>query len=590
MDAAPDGQVPGEASLPSGAAACPTTSAKPLPASAAACSNTLLDTADGPALSSPPTPPDPPGSSSEQAYGLSLSSDSAIVGAGANVLLTATATSTISGTDFAIEIFDETSGTLVAACGAMTQCEVSYTVRAGTRTFIAFLTPPTADMPRKGGAVTSNTVTVGWLDVGIAASDLVAAPGERVTVTATSSIDVLPGGRWLEIYDVTTHSRITYCAQGTTCATSMVATPGSVHELVAHVSGSPEAVSSSIRLTWLTVTLAATTLTQSTSGTVYLQAAVNADLTDTLWVVGIYDDRGRLVGQVCKTGWTCSATTSATDADPTTYTAEISAAPADMPAPVGRVQGPGGAGSGAASVVARSAPVTPSHLLWGVDSCKAFIADPSGTPDLYPQVASGLGSPDFWGRYLTDTVCPGISQPEIATAAANHIGILPIYNAYDCSAVASYQTGAAYAESAVAAAGNLDIPLGRGIAIDIEPPGPACPGAGGVDAAFIMGWYDGIHDGGYAPIYYGNGTAGSEFGSAWCAAVASNPAIAGGSYLWSFEPDLQGSFSKATAPAFSPYGPGCAATTAAWQYEISLGAAPDVDHDLALSTLPLWYP
>jgi len=45
---------------------------------------------------------------------------------------------------------------------------------------------------------------------------------------------------------------------------------------------------------------------------------------------------------------------------------------------------------------------------------------------------------------------------------------------------------------------------------------------------------------GHVPTYYGNGTAGSEFASAWCAAVTAQPAV--------------------------------------------------VDHDEALSTLPLWYP
>jgi hypothetical protein len=29
---------------------------------------------------------------------------------------------------------------------------------------------------------------------------------------------------------------------------------------------------------------------------------------------------------------------------------------------------------------------------------------------------------------------------------------------------------------------------------------------------------------------------------------------------------------------------------AAWQYQISAGSNPDVDHDEALSSLPLWYP
>src|SRR5207247_8574766 len=60
-------------------------------------------------------------------------------------------------------------------------------------------------------------------------------------------------------------------------------------------------------------------------------------------------------------------------------------------------------------------------------------------------------------------------------------------------------------------------------AIDIEPPGDACPGAAYVDSGFIDGWYEGVHDAGYTPVYYGNGTAGSEFARAWCAAVSAVP-------------------------------------------------------------------
>jgi hypothetical protein len=228
--------------------------------------------------------------------------------------------------------------------------------------------------------------------------------------------------------------------------------------------------------------------------------------------------------------------------------------------------------------------------LWGVDSCKAFTQDWWGTTGLLPQVIASYGSPDFWGRYLTDTVCPHISADEIATAARDHMGILPIYNDYDCSNVSSYATGHSYGDSAVQAAESLGIPEGRVLAIDIEPPGAACPGAANVDSGFIEGWYDAVFGGGYAPGYYGNGTNGSEFGSAWCATVGVLPNIARDSYLWSFEPSLQGGYTKSTAPDYAPYNPGCAGIAAAWQYELSAGSDPDVDSDEALSQLPLWYP
>jgi Domain of unknown function (DUF1906) len=246
--------------------------------------------------------------------------------------------------------------------------------------------------------------------------------------------------------------------------------------------------------------------------------------------------------------------------------------------------------AGPASLVdiqARSNAIQPTRILWGVDSCKAFTSSPIGADGLYQQVVDRLGTPDFWGRYLTNTVCPGISSTEIAAAAHNHMGILPIYNQYNCSNVVGYGTGQAYAVSATAAAAGLAIPQGRAIAIDIEPPGDACPGAAGVDAGFITGWFDGVAAAGYVPTYYGNGTGGSEFASAWCAAVAAQPSVATYSYLWSFEPSLVGRYSRATAPGYTPFQTGCAGAIVAWQYQIDDG---DVDHDEALSRLPLWFP
>jgi hypothetical protein len=311
-------------------------------------------------------------------------------------------------------------------------------------------------------------------------------------------------------------------------------------------------------------------------------------LTSTPWSLGIYDQHGQLVGKACKTGNTCSADITLGSGPAPFFTAVIGSLPApDSPTSVlgqvlRKVDGP----TSLVNVQARSAATQPTRVLWGVDSCKSMMT-------IYPQVAGRFGTPDFWGRYLTDTGCPGISAPEIATAARLHMGLLPIYNEYNCSHVVGYATGHRYAVEATSAASSLGIPKGRVIAIDIEPYGDQCPGAVNVDAGFVQGWFDGVSDAGYAPTYYGNGTAGTEFASAWCAAVAAQPEVATHSYLWSFQPSLLGSFTKANAPGFAPYSPGCAGHMTAWQYQIDSsmsGPSSDVDHDEALSTMPLWYP
>ena len=592
----PADYVPGTPALPVGQVACSSADGKSLPSTPAACGDAVLPPSSPVSSGGDPekvaSPSLPLGSlGARLPYRLNLSSNADTVTANKQVVLTATASSTVTGTNLAIEIFDHTSNTLVAACGQGSQCSVAYSAMSGIHDFAAYATAPTSSMPGEGTALTSNHVSVGWLESSISASTTVAGQGQSVTFIASSSVDVQRTGRWLEIYDLTTDSRITYCSLGTACTTSLKQTVGGVHEIVGYVNGSPEAVSAPISVTWLDVSLSATSIGPKSGGTIYLKATTNADLANTPWVVGVYDEKGNLVDHACKTGNICSVKAWMAGGTTPRYTAVIGSLPSSsntsVTSPAVHPAPP--AVPSLVDVQAKSSAVEPTHLLWGVDSCKAFVGDVSGG-NLYSKVAHRLGAPDFWGRYLTNTVCPGISRAEIALAATHHMGILPIYNDYNCSAVVYYGTGRAYAARAVAAAQRLGIPQGRVLAIDIEPPGSACPGAGGVDAGFISGWYDGVTGAGYVPVYYGNGTRGSEFARAWCAAVTAQPTIATGSDLWSFQPSLLGHFNKNRAPNYAPYDTGCAGNMLAWQYVLSAGNAVDVDQDEAISSLPLWYP
>ena len=587
-------QTAGTASLPAGATACPVSTEKPVPATPAACVE--LASSSGPPVGVPsaappvvaPSVPTATLGAFDAATQIALSSSVATLRGGQDVVLTASSTASVTGTGAAIEIFDRTTNTLAAACSQGNQCSVAYTAADGQHTFAAYLTAPTAHLPGPE-AISSNSLSVGWLDSTVSADHLVVGPGQPVTVTAKSTVDVRNSGRWLEIYDLTTGSRLTYCAQGTACSTSVRQTTGGVHELVAYVNGQPEAVSSPIYVTWLAVSLSATSVGSSSGGSVLLKASVNGDLTSTPYVVGIYDQDGRLVDHACKTGASCDVQAWMSGSTTPTYTAVIGQLPAvHSSSPIGRVLQAAKGGAALVNVQAKSQAVQPTHVLYGVDSCKAIVGDPSG--DLFSKIVGGFGTPQFWGRYLTDTVCPGISPAEVALAARYHIGLLPIYNDYNCSNVSYYDTGHGYAAAAVAAAQRLGIPKGRLLAIDIEPAGADCPGAANVDSGFIEGWYDGVRGAGYVPMYYGNGTAGSEFSSAWCTAVATLPQIAAGSDLWSFEPSLLGAYSKPNAPGFSPYDTGCPGNIEAWQFQLGGTINADVDQDEALSSLALWYP
>lgn len=588
----------GRSSTPAGTNACSPVDGKALPSTVATCSGS-------PAVLAPPAPtpttdlsgsPAPAPSVPEDSLAatgptqLTLSATAESVHSGQAATIAATADTSVSGTDLAIEIFDVTTGTLVGACGQGSRCQVSYAALSGVHEFAAFVTAPTTSIPATGASPESNHVRIGWLNTAIAASQTIVGPGTPVTITATSTLDVQPSGRWLEIYDLTAGVRVTYCSRGTECMTTLKMPSAGVHELVAYVTGQPEAVSTPIYVTWLGVSLSATSIGPASGGTVWLKATANADLTSTPWVLGIYDKHGHLVDHACKTGNTCVVSTWLDGSSKPVYTAMIGTLPNTKRGIVDSITHRVGVPSPTplVAIQAKSTAVEPTHLLWGVDSCKAIVGDPSG--DLFWNVVKEMGTPEFWGRYLTDTVCPGIQSGEIALAARYHMGILPIYNDYDCSAVQYYSTGHDYAVAAVAAARRLGIPAGRVIAIDIEPAGAACPGAANVDSGFIEGWYDGISQAGYVPVFYGNGTSGSDFASAWCATVSRLPNIATASDLWTFEPSLLGSFSKVSNPGYAPYDPGCGGNTLAWQYVLSGGAVIDVDQDEAISSLALWYP
>jgi hypothetical protein len=513
-------------------------------------------------------------------------------------VLTATASATVTGTSTAIEIFDQTTGAVAAACMASSQCAVGYSAQSGIHTFAAFITSPTSRLPIDGPTIASNRLSVGWVGVTLSSDSAVVAPGRPITFAATSTVDVGRLGYDLEIYDSTARNRIAYCGHGTYCSTVLTHPQGGIHSLIAFVSEPsntlpprlPAARSKPVAATWLKVTITASTIYPHAGGTVYLSATSNADLTKTPWSLGIADARGWLLSAPCKSGRSCTAQVSLTGGSAPWFSAMIGVLPPVNPSPLNQVLHQVLRPLTLVDVQARSASVQPTRVIWGVDSCKSLTDLPTGADGQNLYVINDLGYPDFWGRYLTNTVCPAISSVEIAAAVHWHMGILPIYNDYDCSAVVGYTAGSAYAAAASAAAAGLHIPAGRGLAVDIEPPGAYCPGAGNVDAGFIDGWFDGITAAGYAPVYYGNGTAGSEFGTAWCTAVSQRPEIAAFSYLWSFEPSLSMNRMRLNAPAFSPYQPGCTANVAAWQYTLSAGSDPDVDVDEALSTLPIWFP
>lgn len=579
----------GTAAQPAGAPACPADPGKLVLTVPGACSDTPPDPIPGMADGAPRLTPDNPT--------VVLSADKGVLAAGSTALLQARSNMSMTGTPWAIEIFDMTGRVLVGACTQSTVCSVAYTGGTGRRSFVAYVMTPGQKVPDGGAAASSNVFDARWLGVGVAAgTPSIVAPGSPITFTATASEDVGKIGYRIELHDAASGQRLTFCAQGTTCSTALVEPHAATRAVVAQlVAQSPATHASSLSIsptsgrasgTWLGVDLSSSTTAGVSGGPVALTATANADLSNTPWSIYIQNEAGQLIGQPCNAS-TCSASVTVGAHDNSQFRAVIGrvvtdAAPAGTPGSV-RQANPAPPAShfdlGASSRLER-----PRRLLWGVDSCKALT-------ELLGQVTSSLGAPSFWGRYLPNTDnCPGLSGAEISAAHDRHMAILPIYNDYDCSAVSSNATGSAYGLAAVQWAWNDIIPQGSAIAIDIEPPGDACPGAANVDKGFIEGWFDQLLHAGYVPAFYGNTSGGSAFATAWCAAVAERGDIANRAYVWSFEPSLITGHGAQNAPTWAPNGPGCAGHYVVWQYSLSAGSAPDVDVDEATTEFPFWWP
>src|SRR5207249_2058877 len=235
--------VPGTPAVPEGQSACPSTDVKPVPTTPAACSDTLLPpiaparSSGDPALIVMPSVP-AASLGARLTSRLELTATAETLRSGRQVVLTATASASVTSTGTAIEIFDTTSGTLIAACGQGNQCAVGYTAISGVHDFVAFITPPMVSPPDEASALESNHSTVGWLDSAVTASAAIVGRDQAVT---------------------------------------------------------------------------------------------NTDLTDTPWVVGIYDDHGHLVDHACKTGNTCSVQASVSGQTTPKYTAVVGVLPEAIP-------------------------------------------------------------------------------------------------------------------------------------------------------------------------------------------------------------------------------------------------------------------
>jgi hypothetical protein len=148
----------------------------------------------------------------------------------------------------------------------------------------------------------------------------------------------------------------------------------------------------------------------------------------------------------------------------------------------------------------------------------------------------------------------------------------------------SASTAVSEANAAISAAEALGVPQGVALFRDVENDYT-------VSSAYIVSWWQTISNAGYVPGFYENPVSGSsDFGSAYCAAVASDGSIGSGVALYSDEPELNSySYPESAAPAWAADVPSCTNKTTAWQYKENYKSPnADVDEYRTTNSSYLW--
>lgn len=195
-------------------------------------------------------------------------------------------------------------------------------------------------------------------------------------------------------------------------------------------------------------------------------------------------------------------------------------------------------------------PTDTATTYWGVDSAE------NAQDNLYACVTDRFGTPDVFGRYLSDKedVSSGLTKKEVSFLHDQDVHILVIYN--HVTDATSEDAGIEHAEQAIDLANDLDIPEGVALFVDIEPDYA-------IDAAFLNGWYTTIRDADYEMGVYGVFKDDSELMDAF---HDTKEDVQENSIVWTAYPQKEIS-SKDKAPIYEPQGPKDA-NVYGWQYAI----------------------
>ena len=195
-----------------------------------------------PSPSPSPLPPPPP-----PPWALVLSATPPVGRVGDATTLTAIADRSVSGTGYAIEIYDQDTGALVKACTSGLNC--SATVRrdqAGTVTYLAYVAAPSSTAPPPDIQATSNRMSVIWADTStppslppwamvLSATPPATTTGSTVMLAATVDQSVSGTDYAIEIFNQDSGELLATCVTGFSCQATVDENEAQTDTFVAYV-------------------------------------------------------------------------------------------------------------------------------------------------------------------------------------------------------------------------------------------------------------------------------------------------------------------------------------------------------------------
>lgn len=238
--------------------------------------------------------------------------------------LTATANGDVGPTPYYIQIWNQSTNTLLATCGAGTTCAVSAVSSTGAAYgFVAYVAPCCGNPPSSEQAV-SNPVFIQWktLDFVTVAGNYIDPPLGATEVVAGSLLDdVGPTPFYIQVWDVNTKTLLWQCGSGTDCYGSVsynsATTHGYLATIATYATSFPppnlQAQSETIWVAWCTGNWGVSvTAPMHTTGSETVTATASADVLPTPYFIQIFAEtadgtNGTLIGS-CASGTTCSTT------------------------------------------------------------------------------------------------------------------------------------------------------------------------------------------------------------------------------------------------------------------------------------------